>query len=159
MRVQLRKKCGVTLIEIITVLVIVGILAGVVYTVWFTNWFALEDRIARVSMWEEANVIVETLTSDARYARDISITGGNKIATLTDSLGNMIATYTITPAGKFQVNAGAGSITQDLSSQINYIDSQFTPQGRGMRLDLAFEHDLPTRTINVETATEIFPRN
>ncbi len=156
MRARINKR-GFTLLEILVVIAMLGVVSGVIYTVWYTNWISSEDRISRASMWEEANIIIETLTADVRYSKDIIITGGNKIASINNSLGVLVATYTITAGGKFQLTKGG--VTQDLSSHINVSRSSFTSQGRGLRLQLGLDYPLYNRILTIDTATEVFPRN
>lgn len=156
---QLNSK-GFTLVEMLTVLVILFVLGGVFYTVFVTNWFAFEDRIARTNLWQEANEIIETITADGRFAQTIDVFtdgSGNKSAILNDSLNQPVATYLITADGRFQINKNG--VIKTLSGHINPIESVFTKQGRGLRVELDLEDLIFKRTINVNTSTEIFPRN
>ncbi|MGE0268221.1 MAG: type II secretion system protein [Candidatus Omnitrophota bacterium] len=160
MRLSQFEQRGFTLIEMLTVLVILMILGGVFYTVFVTNWSAFEDRIARTNLWQEANEIIETMTADGRFAQTIDVFSdgsGNKSAVLNDSFNQPVATYLITSDGRFQINKNG--VIKTLSGHINPGQSVFTKQGRGLRVELGLEDVIFKRTINVDTSTEIFPRN
>lgn len=160
MRSRWMTNTGFTLMETITVLMIIGVLGSVFYTVFVTNWFAFEDRIARANLWHEANEIVETMTADGRSAQMIDVFtdgAGNKSAVLSDSLDQTLVTYLITAEGRFQMNKNG--VVKTLSEHINPNQSDFTKEGRGLRVQLAMSELIFKRTITIGTSTEIFPRN
>lgn len=156
----LKSNGGFTLIETVTVLAIMAVLSAVFYLVFMTNAVAFDDRLARANMWQQANEIMETLTADGRLSQDITVVvngDGSQSAQLVDGLSQPLATYTITVDGRLtQLKNG---VTKVLSDKINVAQSNFVEQGEGLRFQLAMQEPLFRRVANIQTSTEVYPRN
>ena len=155
-------KKAFTLVEIMVVVLIIGVLGGVLYTIFFTNWFAFEDRIARANLWSEADVIFETMSSEARNMRQIDVFSdtNSKSAFFRYDLNLNkvpVATYTINNNGQMTVNRGSGNVV--LTDHLDFTKSSFVKVGSALKVTLVLKDQLIPRTIAISTSTEIFPRN
>ena len=85
---------------------------------------------------------------------------GDNTAVFTGINGEVFATYRITLDGRLLVERAAGSRT--ISDKVDAANSAFVRDddtGRGLRLMLTLTDDLLRRSVSINTATEIFPRN
>ncbi len=149
-----------SLIEVMTVLVILAIMLAIFHTVFITNWMAVQDRIIRADLWMDANRIVDLITEDVRVSDRFEISpDGQEVKTfnLGDDPDVPSAVYVIresvlefrrAPAAVFSVlsrNVGPGSIIDE--------------QGGVLEIRLVLREDLFGRMVTVSTATHIYPRN
>ncbi|MCA9394383.1 MAG: prepilin-type N-terminal cleavage/methylation domain-containing protein [Candidatus Omnitrophica bacterium] len=159
-----RSQTGFTLTEMLAVVLMISVMGGVIFAVFVTNWEALEDQIVRSDLWHEANEIVDAVTADGRAAKSIQVEAsnaqGDNTAVFTGINGEVFATYRITLDGRLLVERAAGSRT--ISDKVDAANSAFVRDddtGRGLRLMLTLTDDLLRRSVSINTATEIFPRN
>ena len=150
-------KRGLTLIEIVTVLAVIGIGIGLFYSIFYLNWSSFEKQLALVDLGQEADRIMETISLDGRLVTDIQVSENNKIVTLIlrDLEGDVvdIITYTITGQGQIRRN------DQILSKNIGFDDSFFRRQGSSLVVELLLRDDVFGQGVELPVQTQIFPRN
>ena len=160
-RIKIKHDChAFTLIELLTVIAILGVLVSVTHIVFMTNWMANHDRIARADLWQEANTIMEYVSLDGRQSRTIAVTpsAGVNTAVLTDKDGGTLAAYVMNSKGEFQMSRGGGSF-KTLSTHLDFVNSSFSNNGKALSLHLVLTDRIWNRIINVDTSTEVYPRN
>ena len=153
---------GLTLVEIIVVLVIISIFGGVFYSTMMINWSSCAERMARAQLWNEANDIVEKISQEGRFTREIDVvqdfSSGVQTATLLDWQDQTIATYTMSSKGTLEV-VKPQATPMILTSNLDFDNSAFTKNGKSLRMDLALIDEGITRKVSINTQTEIYPRN
>lgn len=155
-----------SLVELIVVMVIISIASGLIYYIFFLNRKAYDTQIARIDLWQEAQSIVERISSDVRRAYKIE--GDTKSITLTFPGGGS-KVYTFTSAGECKMTQGDNTIV--LSHDIDYNNSCFhssssddcsqdeTISGNFLKLRLTLQKDIGGGRVKIETFTRIFCRN
>lgn len=155
-------KKSFTLVEMLTVLAIIGIGIALFYSVFFLNWSAFDKEIARVDLWQEANEIIDRISLDIKSAEQVDFNDNRGSPSFFDSItltfpdGNS-SIYTITNAGEFQLDTGGGAV--GLSQNIDYNNSFFVDNPQSVKLNLALENDVLGRRVKVRTSTEACLRN
>ena len=151
-----------SLVELLTVIVIVGVMIVTFDLVFVTNWTASLDRISRATLWQESSAVMESLTRDGRQSRQMDISEdssmGTKTAVILDTLGQPIATYVINDKGKLQRSDQLGNISV-LTEHLDFANSRFEKIGRTLRITLALRDQVFSQLVRVDTSTEIYPRN
>lgn len=164
---HLRAVKGFTLVEIVTVLVIIGIGMTLFYSVFFLNWFAVNSYIARADLWQEMDAAIDQISLDARLANDIVLTQSgtqknvNFLETdpVTRSSKNL-SEYLLDSSGKLQVRRGTATLPSLISDHVNFAKSSFTlPSFRDLKVDLTLNDDVLGKTIEINSSTEIYRRN
>lgn len=150
--------CGFSLVEMLSVLAILGVAAGIFHTTWMTNWKSVEEHQARADLWYDSNQIIEQLTSDGRFAWRVNVEDFGKTVSLSNRSGTIYATYMITDIGEMRV------IKPDeddliLSTRVNVDLSVFERTGFSLRLSLFLEDSVLSGLVTVETSAEVYPRN
>jgi len=153
-------KNGFTFVEILVVVIILAISVVFFKTVFISNWSGYDEQLIRDNLWQEANVIIETITNDARKSHLISINQeqGDQAAVLIDRDNNTIATYIFKIDGSLQVINTNGAI-KTLSEHIDIVQSSFAKQGNALYLTLSLKDQLFKREVVIQTTLEIYPRN
>jgi len=151
---------GMTLVEMLVVLVISAVGIVLFYTVFITNWQAYQTHLTRSNLWEEADTIMEMVSTSVRDMRQIDVESGDEqqTATLTDPDGNIFASFLMTRAGEFQI-VSAGNNTSTLTKNLDYPRSSFVKQGKALLVNLALTDQVFRQQVKIQTAAEIFPRN
>ncbi len=151
-----------TLVELLTVIVILGVMIVTFHLVFVTNWVTSLDRVTRATLWQESNAAMESLTRDGRQSRQMDVAedadAGTKTAVILDAQSQLVATYVMDNQGKLQRSDVAGNLSI-LSDHVDFANSKFEKMGRTLRVNLALKDDVFSRVIHVSTSTEIFPRN
>lgn len=151
-------KRGFTIVEIITVLAIIGIGMGLFYSVFFVNWSSFEKQLTLIDLQMEADNIIEMLSFDAKFARQFTVTNGKQIDfSFCDPTNNTPLTYALTTPGEIQKTQG--STTQVISEYIDYNNSSFTRTGDYLQVDLRLRDDVLGREVELDISTQISPRN
>lgn len=148
---------GFTLVEMLTVLAVIGIGMGLFYSVFYLNWSSFEKQLALIDLGQEANRIIETISFDGRIISDIDVAEDSKTVNLTsrDLDGNILSsiTYVIT---------GQGQICRDgqiLSENIEFDNSSFTKVGNSLVVELLLTDDVFGQGVQLPVKTQIFARN
>lgn len=153
----MKTKRGFSLIEIVTVLAVMGIGMGLFYSIFYLNWSSFEKQLALANLGQEADRIMETISLDGRLVTEIHVAENNKTVTLTlrDLEGEIVDTiiYTITGGGQIQRN------DQVLSENIEFSDSIFRRVGSSLVVELLLRDDVFGQNVQLPVQTQIFPRN
>lgn len=154
------KKNGFTFVEILVVVIIVAISIVFYKTVFLSNWSAFDERLIRDNLWQESNVIIETITNDARKAHQINIDQeqGDQSAVLIGRDNNTIATYIIKMDGSLLIINDAGAVIT-LSEHVDVVKSSFAKQGNALYVTLSLKDQLFNKEVVIQTTSEIYPRN
>jgi prepilin-type N-terminal cleavage/methylation domain-containing protein len=158
------KRCfqnkGMSLIEIVTVVAILGICIGFFYVVFFLNWQAFDSSIARADFGQELNQMVDGITQDGRQAVQINVvaTSTAKTATFLDTTGAVSAVYTINSAGEFIVNHGAGD--EIITKNIDFNNSNFSNGGSSnyIEANLTLTDNILGLPLTERSSVEVYTR-
>ncbi len=149
---------GFTLVELMTVLVILTVSIGMFYSVWFSNWMSFDQHTAIADLWFDANKISEAMGMDGRAASLITVALDQKSVDFENSLGVIVASYQMTPAGDFIITRGAANTT--VSRSIDYANSFFVQQGRSLEANLTLaDNEVLGQDVSINSRMEVFPRN
>ena len=132
---------------------------GIFYSVFLLNWEAFDSYIARADLGQELDEMVDTIALDGRFAKQVNLTstGSLKQAVFIDPDGNVLGTYTIKNTGEFIVHRG--QIDSIVSTKMDFINSNFNKSGKSILLTLALTDQIFGKQVNLNSATEIYPRN
>ena len=155
-------KRGFTFVELMVVLVILTIAFGLFYTTFYYNWVMMETYTSRANLMQDADLIVEELTKDARNSRiaDITCTPDTACvpsgASLTVNFAASGNKYTYGNNGNFIQQVGAG--TRTLSNRIDFNNTSFQKVNGVLRVHLTLKEPLAGPDTAFDTWTYIFPR-
>lgn len=155
---------GFTLVEVVTVVVIIGITIGFFYTTFLQNWWALENEDTQRNLWQEMNSITESITVDARQANNVIVAPGGMQATLTfpATMGLAPVVYTIAGATPATLQRGATVLSQDveLVPPGPAPASLFVATANSVRLDLSLceSNNLFGAPVRITSSIFISPR-
>lgn len=147
---------GISLVEILTVLAIVGIGSGLFYSVFYVNWIAFEKELALADLQLEADEIMEAVAIDVRYSVDFAVAEGGKEVAITLPLDEII-TYTVTEAG--EVTRVKDETTKTFTSRADYDASLFTDIGNYLAFDLTLFDTIVGDRLAISVSTQAYPRN
>ena len=156
---------GSTLIEIITVLAVLGVLGGIIYTVFITNWMATEDRISRAGMLYETEVIFDSLSKEGRNAHQIDVSQDPGALTQTATFRSDLTSpssdviYTMTNQGKLFIQNPRNSNPIVMTEHLDFARSSFEKEGKTLKFKLGLKDQIFMRSIDVTAASEVYPRN
>ena len=164
MKQYLKNNRGLTIVEIMTVIVILGIASGVFYSTLVINHDALGTYISRSDMWNDMDVVVDAVSRDGRNARQITLDATNQVATLSDETGAAFAVYTINRDGTLTVARDGGApevmtihaVPGDATMAVG--TSFFDLSGKSLVVNLTFAEQLFNRVAQISTSTEVLPR-
>ncbi len=130
-----------TLVELITVVVIIGIGIGFFYATFLNNWRALEDQDAQRNLWQDMNLISETITADARRANAVLVAANGLSAQFIfpASSGLVNVTYSINGLNLLKIQGASNVILSrnvELDPPAPAPDSLFVGTSNALRLDL-----------------------
>ncbi len=149
-------KRGISLVEILTVLAIVGIGSGLFYSVFYVNWIAFEKELALADLQLEADEIMEAVAIDVRYSVDFIVAeGGKEVAIQLPQ--DVIVTYTVTEAG--EVSRTKDETTKIFSPRADYDASIFTDIGNYLAFDLTLFDTIAGHRLALSVSTQAYPRN
>lgn len=152
-----RLKYGFSLVELITVLAILGTGLSVFYSVFFINWSSLEEQIRMVDLQMDADRIIETVAFDSKIAKGIVVDNTGKLATINFLSGNSV-NYSFTPQGNFMREFNA--TTTVISNNIDFTNSSFVQDIDSLLVNLTLmDNVLGRRRIELEVSSRFFPRN
>ena len=148
-----------TLIEIITVVAIIGITSALFYVTFLLNWAGFYNQISRVNLWQDANDIIDDVSSCGKLARSAAVSSNHKVLTLNlpDGTSSVYSIISGSPYGWLQ--KAAGGTTKILSKNIGFTDSSFDATTYSFIINLALKDKVFNRNIDVKTSTEICLRN
>ncbi|MCM8827455.1 MAG: hypothetical protein NC904_08090 [Candidatus Omnitrophica bacterium] len=152
-------KKSFTLVEIITVLVIVGISIGLFYSVFYVNLVSLDKETTSLNLWEESKEIVEKISFDGKICGRIELISEKEIAFI--FLDHSEVRYIFSEDGQL-IRKTLGDMGENviISSNINYDGSKFDlDNDRVLILELTLEEDVLGKPVTVSTSTQIMLRN
>ncbi len=155
-----RKKCerGVTLVELMTVMVILGVSIGMFYSVWMSNWRTFDHHNAIADLWHDANQISQQMSMDGRVAGKITVALDQKSVDFENALGAIYVNYQMTSTGDFIITRGAAATT--ITDRIDYANSRFIQQGSSLQAELRLvDEQVIGGEVVIEPRMEVFPRN
>ena len=153
-----------TLVEIVTVLGIIGISSIIFYQTFIFNWSALEREIARIDLDLEANQIVEQISFDIRVAASKTISAGGDTLQLTYPSGTQTTyRFLLNPTtGKNELQMIKGGVTTTLSQNVDLANSNFQDNGESVIVNLTLVRELfgiKRTQVTVRRSIEVFLRN
>lgn len=155
---SLMSLAGFTLVEIIAVLAIIGIGIGLFYTVLYVNWTSFEQQLSLIDLQMEADMILERIVFDGKFANQFAVTSDQKSVTLSFLDGTNVI-YTLTPTGGItRFDSGSGSLFV-IAQNIDFTPSSFQSQGNYLQTTLTFVADILGNRVELNVATQIMPRN
>ncbi len=151
------RKRGFTLVELVTVVAIIGISSAIFFSVFLLNWTALDGDIERTNLWQDANEIIDRISLDVRIATAIDVSADGKTLTLTQGGGDVV--YSFTSDGRCLYTSDA--TTEVLSEDVNYDGSLFEENEAhtSVTVTLDLQKDVLGRNVEVATSTEVYSRN
>lgn len=147
-------KQGFTLVELITVLAIIGIGMALFYSTLFVNWVSLEKQLSLIDLQMEADKIIEMLSFDGKFAQQFTATGSQVTFSYPSSSP---ITYTITSAGELEKTDASG--TSVISEYIDNTNSSFVQAGNSLQVNLTLNDFVLGKRVELEVFTQICPRN
>jgi len=152
---------GLSLIEVLASGMILAASFALFYNVFVINWTALEGYIARNQLWQEAATIIRQMSDDGRHAKVIEIvedTASRKAVRFMDKASVRIALYEILPNGELHRTDIAGNRTL-MSDHLLFGSASFQKDGQALEIALSLETGVLTKTVQIDTVNEVFPRN
>ena len=157
-----------TLVELLTVVVILGITIGVFHLVFVTNWQSFQERTSQADLWQEANNIIETMSREIRSAKQLQFSDDDDTnshsVTLFDLNGQTL-TFVMRPGsngktGEF-VMVKQGKNPQVLSNNLDLAGCDFSQNSGSKRLSVTLTLQEPVfwRMVRVNTSSEVVLRN
>ena len=152
-------KRGFSLIELITVLAIIGIGIGIFYNTLFVNWTSFEKQVGLIDLQMEADKITELIFNDGKNAQEIQVAAGGKQVTLcySDPCTTSIQ-YRLTGVG-IERSLDSGATFAEISRYANSTDSNFRPLNSCLEVDLLLRDTVFGDRIELRVSTQVFPRN
>jgi len=153
---------GLSVVELLAAIAIIGGIIAVFYSVFVTNWLAIEQYTVRTHLWEEVSRIMRRMTADGHAATAVQVTvvpATSKTVRFNDRAGNQIALYQIDNAGLIQRWGASGSPAEQLSASADFVNSSLATSGRALQVRLELEDLALTHLVEVASENEIFPRN
>ena len=148
-----------TLIEIITVVAIIGITSALFYVTFLLNWAGFYNQISRVNLWQDANDIIDDVSSYGKVARSAVVSSNHKVLTLNLPDGTSVVYSIVNGSPYGQLQRVKGGTTKIFSNNIVYTNSSFNATTYSFIINLALEDKVFNRNIDVKTSTEICFRN
>ncbi len=152
---------GFTLVETVTVLVIIGIFISFFYTLWFLNWQACEGFLARADFGQEMDHTIDQIADDGRFAKTITVgnTDTTKETTITDPSGN-VSKYTMSNNGQLTITRGLNA-PETVTEKLDYANSNFAQDtnGAGLIVTIAMTDQIFGHPVALSSEITIYPRN
>jgi prepilin-type N-terminal cleavage/methylation domain-containing protein len=149
------KKKGLTIMELLVVVAIVGIVSALFYSVFYLNWFSFDRCVTRINLCEEARIIADRVSFQVRSAKDINLVNNKSV--VLEFVDGSSTTYTITDSGQFQVTDAGNSFV--LSSKVDFQVSYFRLDFSALVFYLVLKDEVFGKPIEVKTVVEVMPRN
>lgn len=165
---RLHNKKGISLVEIVTVIAILGVSIGLFYTVFVINWKAFEQFIAQANLSQDMNAIVEKISADGRFAKDIQYLDNGTIKQVTFTYPDTTppTTYRVTSSGSFVVFKNGK--TTILSNLVDFSKTAFARRdsngniignNRFMSMDITMTDNVLGLVLTLRSITDIYTRN
>lgn len=151
-------KRGFTLVEIITVLLIMSIGIGLFYLVLYTNWISFEKQLSLIDLQMEADLILDRIAFDGKFASQFTVAADQKNIILSFLDGSSV-TYTLTSTGQItRTDSNSGSAFV-MARNIDFTPSSFQTRGSYFEITLVLTDDVLGSRVALNVATQIMPRN
>jgi len=147
----MKRTSGFTLVELITVIAILGIGMGLFYSIFYLNWTSFEKQLTLNDLVQEADRIMERISFEVKGAYQIDVSD-DKTVSLTYANGAIVS-YTINDQGQILRN------NQILSEYINSNSSSFAEVSNSLVVELLLEDDVLGQVVQLPVETQIFKRN
>ncbi len=152
---------GTSLVEVLMAVIIFGICVGIFYSVFYLNWQAFDRYIAKADFSQELDRIVDSIALDARFAQRIEVpataAGEDKTATMMAPDGTAVATYSMMNDGRMMLSRQG--VVSLLTDKLDFPVSDFDQDGNAVTVKVGLIDQLFGRTVTLDAATEIYPRN
>lgn len=156
---MLRSPKGVSLFEVLIVVLLTGLGMALFSTVFVNNWFAYENRIVHANLMNEANTVLDTMTAEGRLSRQIDLGGSASQRTATFYSGLDGSTSVLTLFNDGRVTFAKSGATKTLTTHLDLANSSLTSNARSLQVRLALTDIAGTRPVRVSGETEVLPRN
>lgn len=159
MKLNFNKK-GVSLVEMLVVVVIVGIAMATFYLVFLKNWEAFDILITRANLAQELDTVVDKIIYDARGSQTINIVNPKEVRFVDPS--NIARTY------RFNQNPPQVQLLQGnnpsiiLSNSLDFANSSFSNVGtnsKTIQVQLSLLENIFGKNINVQSSFQVYRRN
>ena len=154
-------KRAFTLVEMVTVLAIIGIGAALLYAIFFLNLASFEKQLSLIDLQMDADKIIEILSFDCKRANtvDVSADGKQVDFAFPEPGTNPPVSYLFTDAPSPGILRRISGVDSVISQNIDYANSSFSRQGDSLTIDLLLEDNVFRRGMTVRVETLILPRN
>lgn len=152
---------GISLIELITVLAILGVCLGLFYFGFILNMQAFDQNIAQADLKQDLSSIIEKVENDGRFAKQIDVVrdGNHRQATFIDSTGGIIGVYLMRDTGVFVIQRPERADSIE-TFKLDFARSDFNPLGNnGIKMNLTLTDNLLIHQVSIGSVTEVYPRN
>ena len=152
----LRVRRGFTLWEVMVVLAIMAIGMGIFYTTLMINWTSFEKNLSYMELQLDADIVLEMMSADVRYAKGFVVGITQKDMTLTFP-DNSTAIYQLLPDGRIEKQRGAASTT--ISAYLKYNESFIRRDGNNIEYDFVFHDFIFGQEVQLRDGSQVYPRN
>lgn len=154
-----------TLVELVTVVLIVGIGMVIGYELLLGHWTAYEQQMIALNLQQDADRVLERLSADTRAANGFAIAPNAKQVVLRYPNPRPQVTYTLvaqpdpaTGVIQNQVTHTVNGVVTILSRRLDLAASSFLALGNGLEVRLVFQ-DIFLRQVRFPIDTVIYPRS
>jgi prepilin-type N-terminal cleavage/methylation domain-containing protein len=148
-------KKGFSLVELLTVVIIIGISIGLFYTTFYYNWLTMNTYTARADLMQEMDQVIDVVTEKVREADDFTISTSPTLSTVTLSPSGQVLSFDSTGQFLFQ----NGPSIQNLSYSVDSANSSFTSDTGALNLQLTLREPTPGQDAILSTFIQVYPRN
>jgi len=158
-------KNGFSIVEIITVLAIIGVFIAFFYTLLFLNWEACNRFLAQADFGQDMDTAIDAIANDARLSKDFNIsnTASSVQVVFNDVNENPISTYVMYSNGEMtETRPGLSSVilTENLNyANSNFVSSAINPGNLVVNISMIDQNQLFGHPIILNSQTELYPRN
>ena len=158
------KTAGVSLVELLCVVVIVGIMITVFYSTFLSNWGAMENYATRAALWQDMDRIMDEVSLQTRASSRIDVaTNNSKSVSFFDASSDAVpaATCTFDAAGRLVLTRGgtATLLTDRVDPALSSFSKHNVDRKTALVVHMVLADNLFDRRVAIDASTEILPRN